>query len=154
MKRRHKTQDTISMLVNIYGSSELFVNEYRTMLADRLLSITDYDTDKEVYFETEHSHKNWSRWVWRYRMRSPPILSELYLCGCSPDPTTSALTRAFSYGLWYNCCGHATMHAVKLKPRPYIVVAGRVIIKPTWSDRDSSFTLSKVCRNNALLTGS
>lgn len=37
------------MLVNIYGSSELFVNEYRTMLADRLLSITDYDTDKEVY---------------------------------------------------------------------------------------------------------
>lgn len=41
-------QDTISMLVNIYGSSELFVNEYRNMLADRLIAITDYDVDREV----------------------------------------------------------------------------------------------------------
>lgn len=37
------------MLVAIYGSSELFVNEYRNMLADRLLSITDYETEKEVF---------------------------------------------------------------------------------------------------------
>ena len=36
------------MLVNIYGSSELFVNEYRNMLADRLIAVTDYDVDKEV----------------------------------------------------------------------------------------------------------
>lgn len=36
------------MLVSIYGTSELFVNEYRNMLADRLLTITDYDTDKEL----------------------------------------------------------------------------------------------------------
>jgi anaphase-promoting complex subunit 2 len=45
------------MLVSIYGTSELFVNEYRNMLADRLLSITDYDTDKEVtiYFYCSHS---------------------------------------------------------------------------------------------------
>jgi anaphase-promoting complex subunit 2 len=47
-RSRHRKQDTISMLVNIYGSSELFVNEYRNMLADRLIAITDYDVDKEV----------------------------------------------------------------------------------------------------------
>lgn len=37
------------MLVNIYGSSELFVSEYRNMLADRLLSILDYETEKEIH---------------------------------------------------------------------------------------------------------
>eukprot|EP00026_Physarum_polycephalum_P002809 Phypoly_transcript_02817.p1 GENE.Phypoly_transcript_02817~~Phypoly_transcript_02817.p1 ORF type:complete len:818 (+),score=124.80 Phypoly_transcript_02817:172-2625(+) len=47
-KSRHRKQDTIGLLVNIYGSSELFVNEYRNMLADRLIAILDYDIDKEV----------------------------------------------------------------------------------------------------------
>ncbi|KAL3805015.1 hypothetical protein HJC23_003243 [Cyclotella cryptica] len=41
--------DILSMLVGIYGSKELFVNEYRIMLADKLLSNLDYDTDKEVH---------------------------------------------------------------------------------------------------------
>ena len=36
------------MLVNIYGSKELFVTEYRTLLAERLLALTDFNTDKEV----------------------------------------------------------------------------------------------------------
>lgn len=65
-KRRHRTQDTISTLVNIYGSSELFVNEYRTLLADRLLAITDYDVDKEVrafdYFILYHFNTPNSSW--------------------------------------------------------------------------------------------
>lgn len=30
--------DIIGSLVDIYGSQELFVNEYRTMLSERLLS--------------------------------------------------------------------------------------------------------------------
>ena len=41
--------DILSMLVSIYGSKELFVNEYRVMLADKLLANLDYNTDKEVH---------------------------------------------------------------------------------------------------------
>jgi len=41
--------DILSMLVSIYGSKELFVNEYRVMLADKLLSNIDFNTDKEVH---------------------------------------------------------------------------------------------------------
>lgn len=37
------------MLVGIYGSKDLFVNEYRNMLADKLLNNLDYNTDKEVH---------------------------------------------------------------------------------------------------------
>lgn len=36
------------MLINIYGSRDLFVDEYTNMLADRLLAITDFNTDKEI----------------------------------------------------------------------------------------------------------
>lgn len=39
-----------SMLVNIYGSRDLFVSEYRTLLADRILSSFNYDIAKEVSF--------------------------------------------------------------------------------------------------------
>jgi hypothetical protein len=38
------------MLVNVYGSKELFVNEYRTLLADRILSQFSYNTDKEIRY--------------------------------------------------------------------------------------------------------
>ena len=37
-----------SMLVNVYGSKDLFVSEYRTLLADRILTSFNYDTEKEV----------------------------------------------------------------------------------------------------------
>ncbi|VVC94836.1 unnamed protein product [Leptidea sinapis] len=43
-----KTSDIISMLVNVYGSKELFVNEYRTLLADRLLAQGVINTEKEI----------------------------------------------------------------------------------------------------------
>ena len=43
-----RAADIISMLVNIYGSKELFVNEYRSLLSNRLLSHFSYDTDKEI----------------------------------------------------------------------------------------------------------
>jgi anaphase-promoting complex subunit 2 len=36
------------MLISIYGSKELFVSEYRLMLADKLLNNLDYNTDREV----------------------------------------------------------------------------------------------------------
>jgi len=46
-----RTTDILAMLVSIYGSKELFVNEYRLMLADKLLSNTtsDYNTDQQVH---------------------------------------------------------------------------------------------------------
>jgi anaphase-promoting complex subunit 2 len=40
--------DIISMLVAIYGSKELLVNEYRALLAERLLAKDEYQTDREV----------------------------------------------------------------------------------------------------------
>lgn len=45
-----RTSDIISMLVSVYGSKELFVNEYRTLLADRLLSQFSCDTEKEIRY--------------------------------------------------------------------------------------------------------
>jgi anaphase-promoting complex subunit 2 len=41
--------DILAMLVSIYGSKDLFVNEYRLMLADKLLANLDYHTDTEVH---------------------------------------------------------------------------------------------------------
>ena len=41
---RRRSSDIISMLVNIYGSKELFVNEYRSLLSNRLLSAFSYET--------------------------------------------------------------------------------------------------------------
>lgn len=41
--------DILAMLVSIYGSKELFVDEYRIMLADRLLASDDYNTDQAVH---------------------------------------------------------------------------------------------------------
>lgn len=42
--------DIISMLVNIYGSKDMFVNEYKTLLADRLLSSYTYNMEKEIRY--------------------------------------------------------------------------------------------------------
>ena len=39
--------DIISMLVNIYGSKDLFVSEYRALLADRILTNFSYDVSNE-----------------------------------------------------------------------------------------------------------
>ncbi|XP_049784564.1 anaphase-promoting complex subunit 2 isoform X1 [Schistocerca cancellata] len=48
--KSRRTSDIISMLVNVYGSKDLFVNEYRTLLADRLLSQFNYNTEKEIRY--------------------------------------------------------------------------------------------------------
>lgn len=44
-----RSGDILAMLVGIYGSKELFVNEYRIMLADKLLGNLEFDTDKDVH---------------------------------------------------------------------------------------------------------
>ena len=46
--KSRRTSDIITTLVNIYGSQELFVNEYRNLLADRILSSFSYDTAREL----------------------------------------------------------------------------------------------------------
>ena len=38
------------MLVNVYGSKDLFVKEYTTLLAERLLTSWNYDTEKEYRY--------------------------------------------------------------------------------------------------------
>lgn len=40
--------DILGMLVDIIGSKEQLVNEYRVMLAEKLLNKTDYDIDTEI----------------------------------------------------------------------------------------------------------
>ncbi|XP_023245836.1 anaphase-promoting complex subunit 2 [Copidosoma floridanum] len=46
--RKRRVADILSMLIGIYGSQDLFVSEYRTLLADRLLSQLNYQTDREL----------------------------------------------------------------------------------------------------------
>lgn len=41
--------DIIGMLVDIYGSTDLFLNEYRVLLSDKLLALTTYEIDKELH---------------------------------------------------------------------------------------------------------
>lgn len=45
--------DLLSMLVDIYGSKDTFISEYRTLFADRLLSSLDC-SKSSVEFETKH----------------------------------------------------------------------------------------------------
>ncbi|XP_031833211.1 anaphase promoting complex subunit morula isoform X4 [Nomia melanderi] len=45
---QRRVSDIISMLVSVYGSQDLYVNEYRTLLADRLLSQLNYHTEREI----------------------------------------------------------------------------------------------------------
>ena len=40
-----RSTDELSMLVGIYGSQELFVQEYRTILCDQLLKLRDFNTE-------------------------------------------------------------------------------------------------------------
>ncbi|KAK3088868.1 hypothetical protein FSP39_024770 [Pinctada imbricata] len=48
--KSRRASDIISMLVNIYGSKELFVKEYGLLLADRILTHFNYDIQKEIRY--------------------------------------------------------------------------------------------------------
>ncbi|KAL5012414.1 hypothetical protein ScPMuIL_010965 [Solemya velum] len=48
--KSRRASDIIGMLVNIYGSKELFVKEYRTLLADRILTQYNYEIEKEIRY--------------------------------------------------------------------------------------------------------
>lgn len=41
-----RQSDLISTLIGVYGSKEVFVNEYRSLLSERLLAKQDFDTEQ------------------------------------------------------------------------------------------------------------
>lgn len=47
--RKRTGDDELGQLVSIYGSKEVFIGEYRNMLAERLLSKVGYDVDRETH---------------------------------------------------------------------------------------------------------
>lgn len=40
--------DIVALLVSIYVSTDLFVSEYRALLSEKLLQLTEYDGDAEI----------------------------------------------------------------------------------------------------------
>nr|GME18442.1 anaphase-promoting complex subunit 2 [Ipomoea batatas] len=46
--RHRRKVDILGMIVNIIGSKDQLVNEYRVMLAEKLLNKSDYDIDSEI----------------------------------------------------------------------------------------------------------
>jgi len=47
-RHHRRAQDVVSLLVGIYGSKEMFIKEYKEMLADRLLGAASYGTEREA----------------------------------------------------------------------------------------------------------
>ncbi|KAK3509055.1 hypothetical protein QTP70_018800 [Hemibagrus guttatus] len=45
---KRRSSDIISLLVSIFGSKEIFIDEYKTVLADRLLHQLNYNTAREI----------------------------------------------------------------------------------------------------------
>lgn len=45
---RSKGKDILTVLVSIYGSSDIFVKEYRSLLAEKLISTSTYNIDQEI----------------------------------------------------------------------------------------------------------
>ncbi|XP_070779956.1 anaphase-promoting complex subunit 2 [Enoplosus armatus] len=48
MGSKRRSSDIISLLVSIYGSKDIFIDEYRAVLADRLLHQLNYNTAREI----------------------------------------------------------------------------------------------------------
>lgn len=46
--RNRRKVDILGMIVGIIGSKDQLVNEYRVMLAEKLLNKSDYDIDTEI----------------------------------------------------------------------------------------------------------
>ena len=46
--KSQRRADILNILVNIYGSQDTFVSQYRILLADRILNNYSYDVTNEV----------------------------------------------------------------------------------------------------------
>lgn len=49
MGSKRRSSDIISLLVSIYGSKDIFIDEYRAVLADRLLHQLNYNTARSDF---------------------------------------------------------------------------------------------------------
>ncbi|CAD7695987.1 unnamed protein product [Ostreobium quekettii] len=47
-RNEKRLNDVVSTLVGVYGSKDMFIEEYRKTLGEKLLSKTDYDCDHEI----------------------------------------------------------------------------------------------------------
>ena len=45
---KYQESDLVTVLVNLYGSQEAFINEYQNMLAEKLMSAKDYNINDEI----------------------------------------------------------------------------------------------------------
>lgn len=45
---KYQESDLVSVLVNLYGSQEAFINEYQNMLAEKLMSAREYNIEDEI----------------------------------------------------------------------------------------------------------
>lgn len=62
MGSKRRSSDIISLLVSIYGSKDIFIDEYRAVLADRLLHQLNYNTarynfDYILYTQNRQKYK-------------------------------------------------------------------------------------------------
>lgn len=51
MGSKRRSSDIISLLVSIYGSKDIFIDEYKAVLADRLLQQLNYNTARSDWVE-------------------------------------------------------------------------------------------------------
>lgn len=57
MGSKRRSSDIISLLVSIYGSKDIFINEYRDVLADRLLHQHNYNTARSAFCSQSQSEE-------------------------------------------------------------------------------------------------
>lgn len=64
MGSKRRSSDIISLLVSIYGSKEIFIDEYRGVLADRLLQQLNYNTAR--YDRSARLNAERQRWCFEH----------------------------------------------------------------------------------------
>lgn len=57
MGSKRRSSDIISLLVSIYGSKDIFIDEYKAVLADRLLQQLNYNTARSDWEWVEEVEK-------------------------------------------------------------------------------------------------
>lgn len=68
MGSKRRSSDIISLLVSIYGSKDIFIDEYRGVLADRLLQQLNYNTAR---YDQRRSRLQVKTEVWNFCLERP-----------------------------------------------------------------------------------
>lgn len=48
MRVKYQEIDLVTVLVGLYGSQEAFICEYQNMMAEKLMSVRDYNIEEEI----------------------------------------------------------------------------------------------------------